>query len=107
MKYYCQKCHLIYDQDICLQCGEKLKEAHLDDDCFLIEKKQLWADADMLKELLEEHHVPYYCASLMGAGMSLKIGPMLETYQFYVPYSHYDEALSCVKTLFGADEIEY
>lgn len=49
MKYYCQKCHLIYDQDICLQCGEKLKEAHLDDDCFLIEKKQLWADADMLK----------------------------------------------------------
>ena len=43
----------------------------------------------------------------MGAGMSLKIGPMLETYQFYVPYSHYDEALSCVKTLFGADEIEY
>lgn len=96
--YYCQECHMPYDQDVCPECGVKLPLAKEDDDCFLIEKKELWAD--MLKEVLENHHIPYYCEQEMGAGMSLKIGPMLESYQFYVPYSHYHEAMQCVETLF-------
>ncbi|WP_231385307.1 hypothetical protein [Candidatus Stoquefichus massiliensis] len=97
--YYCQDCHMPYEQDICPRCGVKLPLIKEDDDCFLVEKKELWAD--MLKEVLENHHIPYYCAQLMGAGMSLKVGPMLESYQFYVPYSHYHEAMQCVETLFS------
>ena len=96
--YYCHECHKPYLEEICPVCGEKLPLASSDDDCFLVEKQKLWAD--MLEEVLIHHHIPYYCEQSMGAGMSLKVGPMLETVQFYVPYSHYHEAMECVNTLF-------
>ena len=101
--FYCHECHQVYNTDVCPECGAHLKEAQKDDDCFLVEKKTIWAD--MLKELLENYHIPYYCEEAMGAGVSLKVGPMLESYQFYVPYSHYQQAMECVKTFFKDESI--
>lgn len=38
--YYCQDCHMPYEQDICPECGVQLPLAKEDDDCFLVEKKE-------------------------------------------------------------------
>lgn len=96
--YYCQVCHQVYETEVCPVCGHHLEFVKADDACFLIEKKEIWAE--MLKEILENHHIPYYYESSMGAGVALKVGPMLESYQFYVPYSHYQLAQDCILQFF-------
>ena len=88
--YYCQNCRMVYETEQCLECGEKLRLVKDDDPCFLVFKQVPLAD--MIRETLESHHIPYFDEPVMGAGLALKVGPMLEKYRFYVPYSSYDEA---------------
>lgn len=99
--FYCEDCRMLMSGDICLHCGKKLREPNDDDPCFLIEKEEIWSEA--LKEILENHQIPYYVAGSMGAGMALRVGPMLETYQFYVPYSSYEQAKECINHMFNQE----
>ena len=59
-----------------------LREVHDDDYCFLITQSAIWCEA--IKETLEQHHIVYECIQEMGSGLSLKVGPYLENYHFYV-----------------------
>ena len=75
-----------------------LKEVEPDDKCFLIEKEVMWAE--MLIEVLENNQIPYTYTTSMGAGMALKVGPLFERYQIFVPYAYIEQARDCVRTLF-------
>ncbi|NLF26313.1 MAG: hypothetical protein GX592_00330 [Clostridiales bacterium] len=60
--------------------------------------------ASMIDPLLEEAGIPHSKVDRMGMGMTLQLGTMLESYQFYVPYAAYPEALELVAGIFSNDE---
>lgn len=99
--YYCDSCRLVFEESVCQNCGRRLRCPAENDPCFLIEKQEIYAG--ILREYLENHHIPYYDEAAMGVGLSMKVGPMLERYRFYVPYAHYEKALKCVETLFSQE----
>lgn len=97
--YFCEKCATLNEDKICKNCGNKfLKPIEKDDYCFLTEKELIYAE--MLKELLDNYHIPYICEPIMGVGLALKVGIMRESYQFFVPYQYYEECLKIVNGRF-------
>ncbi|MEG0368250.1 MAG: hypothetical protein RR585_15505 [Coprobacillus sp.] len=98
--YYCDKCHMIFNENHCLNCGQiNLREVHDKDYCFLIEKEMMWCE--MFKEVLDNYDIPYICESSMGAAMGLKMGVAIEKYQIFTPYPYYQRAMQIVKHMFG------
>lgn len=70
-----------------------------DDLCFLVEKEQPWSE--VLADILEQNEIPFYKKGNMGAGLSIKVGPLFEKFQFYVPQSYLQKAQSLVNELFA------
>lgn len=99
MSKYCEKCNFVFNEERCPVCGKKSGKAPLPTDiCFLVEKEQIWGA--MLADVLAQHGIPYLSKNVLGAGLSMKIGPMLERVRFYVPYGCMVEAQEIVEELF-------
>lgn len=97
--YYCERCHHLSKKEVCCYCHhQKLRIVRDDDLCFLIERQMIWAE--MLKERFDKHHIFYECCVEKGAALALKVGPVLENYHFYVPYSQYCQAKEVVDEMF-------
>ena len=99
MMLYCGGCCRLFSGSACPSCGAAGRVPRPDDFCFLTEKEQLWAD--MLAEVLEENTIPFLQKGKLGAGLAMKMGPLLEQFRFYVPYAHFDAAAAIVEELFG------
>ncbi len=98
---YCEKCNVVFDGNVCPNCGnKKVREPNGKDLCFVVEKNVMWGE--MLADVLKQHNIPFYHRSVLGAGLALKVGPGLERYRFYVPYSHLSSAQSLVDALFSS-----
>lgn len=96
---YCPQCYHLTEKKICDYCqSKKIRPVKDDDKCFLTEKQLIWAE--MIKERLEQEHIPYQCMGNMGTGMAYKVGPYLENFTFYVPYSYYSSAKLIVDEMF-------
>ena len=101
MQRYCERCSVPFDGERCPVCGKKsARFAAPEDICFLTEKEQLWGG--MLADVLRQENIPFIRKSVMGAGMALKAGPMLERVRFYVYYKQLTEAADIVEGLFSA-----
>ena len=97
---YCEKCCRIFDDDRCPNCRKsKVREPEQNDPCFLAEEN--YVSSTILEDLLKQNNIPYLKKDVMGAGMAIKVGPMLERSRFYVPYAHLDTALAIVNELFS------
>ena len=97
---YCEKCCRIIDENRCPACGSrKVREPGPHDPCFLTEQGYL--QAGMLKDVLEQNGIHYLVRDVMGAGMAIKVGPMLERSRFYVPYEELRSAEDLVGELFA------
>lgn len=89
--YYCENCRLLLDSDCCPFCkSDKLREVKDEDYCFLTEKASVYSG--VLKEALEKEKIPYETHSAISSCKSLKHGPGVETYRFFVPYSFLNRA---------------
>ena len=73
-----------------------------DELCFLTEKGQPWSE--VLADVLKQSNIPFIKKGNMGAGLSIKVGPLLEKFQFYVPKSYSQEAQSVVDELFSGNK---
>ena len=57
--------------------------------------------------MLNQNHIPFLKKDVMGAGMAIKVGPMLERSRFYVPFEKLGSATALMEDLFSAaDETE-
>lgn len=96
---YCPRCYHLTNDNQCPYChSKKIRNVNPDDQCFLIERQLIWAE--MLKERLEQAHIPYQCSGQMGSGLALKAGPYLENFTFYVPYHYYSSAKQIIDDMF-------
>ncbi len=103
MTKYCSKCFLPFDGERCPVC-KRISDRTIgpDDLCFLTEKETIWSG--MLADVLDQKNIPYIKKSSMGAGLALSVGPMFETFRFYVLYRHLEDAKEVVEELFSSIE---
>ena len=58
----------------------------------------------ILEDVLKQNNIPYLRKDVMGAGMAIKVGPMLERSRFYVPFEQLRCAAALTENLFSAAE---
>ena len=96
---YCEKCKRIVETNICPACGsKKIREPETGDLCVLTE--QDYVSSGILEDVLKQDGIPYLRKDVMGAGMAIKVGPMLDRGRFYVMYEKLTDARVVVDELF-------
>ena len=58
----------------------------------------------ILEEILGQNSIPFLRKNVLGAGMAIKVGPMLERGRFYVPYELLPKAQALVNDFFSEEE---
>ena len=97
---YCEKCMRIIDADRCPHCRHsKVREPEASDLCFLTE--QDYIRSGILDDVLKQSSIPFLKKDVMGAGLAIKVGPMLDWSRFYVAFDRLQEALTVVDELFS------
>ena len=100
---YCEKCSRIIEDLRCPHCGgRRVREPAPKDPCFLTE--QDYISSGILEDVLAQNGIPFLKKGVMGAGMAVKVGPMLERNRFYVPFEQYENAVSVADELFSERE---
>ena len=100
---YCEKCSRIVEDDRCPVCkSRKTREPRELDPCFLTELDYI--STGILEDLLRQNGIPYLKKDVMGAGMAIKVGPMLERSRFYVSYGQLDSAKTILEEAFSSEE---
>lgn len=100
---YCEKCSRIIEADRCPVCrSRRIREPQAKDPCYLTE--QDYISSGILEDVLKQNNIPYLKKGVMGAGMAVKVGPMLERSRFYVPFDQLSSAEAVMEDLFSAAE---
>ncbi len=100
---YCEKCGCVIDADRCPFCKiRRIREAEPDDICFLTE--QDYVSSGMLEDVLQQNEIRFLKKNVMGAGVAIKVGPMLERSRFYVPFEQLEDAMAVVEDLFAVSQ---
>ena len=95
---YCEKCSRVFGGDRCPVCKKsRVREPEAKDPCFLTEQDYL--SAGILEDLLKQNAIPFLKKNVMGAGLAIKVGPMLDRSRFYVPYDRLDAAAAVLEEL--------
>jgi len=103
---YCEKCNRIIEADRCPVCkSRKIREPEAKDPCYLTE--QDYISSGILEDILKQNEIPYLKKDVMGAGMAIKVGPMLERSRFYVPFEHLSSAKDILEDLFSVAEEDH
>ncbi len=104
---YCEKCKRIFEEEKCPVCWHsQVREPEPGDLCFLTE--QDYVSSGILEDILKQEGVPFLKKEVLGAGLSFRVGPMLDRSRFYVPFEHMQKALPLLEDLFAvpAEEAE-
>ena len=100
---FCEKCKRIIEADHCPFCRHsKVREPEQGDLCFLTE--QDYISSGILEDILKQNSIPYLKKGVMGAGLAIKVGPMLDRSRFYVAYSQLANAMSVVNGFLTVSE---
>ena len=99
---YCPNCHLLVRGTRCPVCGRRWLEPPLPEDfCFLGEQDSVWAG--VLEDCLRQNAIPYLTQNTLGAGLTAKMGTLLEKTKFYVRYAFYQKAKELEAELFAGE----
>ena len=100
---YCEKCNRIIEGERCPVCkSRKIREPEAKDPCYLTE--QDYISSGILEDVLKQNGIPYLKKDVMGAGVAIKVGPMLERSRFYVPFEQLSGARDVLESLFPSTE---
>ncbi len=97
---YCEKCCRIIEGDRCPVCkSRKVREPEPKDLCLLTE--QDYISSGILEDVLKQNGIPFLKKEVMGAGLAIKVGPMLDRSRFYVSFDRLREAEAVTEDLFA------
>lgn len=100
---YCEKCCRIFDGDRCPHCKRsRVREPEPKDPCFLTEQDYL--PTSILEDVLNQNGIPFLKKGVMGAGLAIKAGPVMERTRFYVSYDRLEQAMAVVEELFSVED---
>ena len=96
---YCEKCMMLCDEKKCPNCGiEKLRVPKENDPVFLMTKEGIWSGG--IEEILKENSIPCLKQGIQGTALTIKMGDITETYQFFVPFGAYEKSKELLRHLF-------
>lgn len=99
--YFCEKCNLLMQDNICEQCGKKkLREVQDDDFCYYINLPS--NHAKYFEENLQLQNIP---VALLGKGLDLRTRTS-STYNIFVPYGYFGKATEVYHMLWGQQGID-
>lgn len=100
--YFCEKCHLLMQDNVCGNCGKKkLREAQYEDYCFFI---KLSADcARYFEESLKLQNIP---VALLGVGLDLRTRTS-DYFNIFIPYDYFAKANEVYNMLWKQQESDY
>ena len=102
---YCEYCSHLAEENHCPVCGRRnLREVREKDPCFLTE--QDFIRTGILEDVLRQNGIPFLKKSVLGAGLSIRVGPMLDRGRIYVAYDLLPRAQDLMDDLFSPDETE-
>lgn len=102
---YCETCQRLFSEAICPTCLEDTGRPPKPKDFVLLTQREaIWKDT--LGDVLTKNGIAYTTKGDLGAGISMKIGPGFEHFQFYVPYHKLEEATALTEQLFSLPEGE-
>ncbi len=97
---YCPHCHILTVNVRCPIClSREVREPQEGDYCFLTEKEKLWAPT--VADILSKNAIPYVAESVLGAGLSARMGSSFERVRIYVPYEYYHAARELERGFFS------
>ena len=97
---YCPDCNHLTEEARCPVCrNRELREPEAGDPCFLAELE--FIQSGIIEDMLKQNGIPYLKKDVMGAGLAIKVGPMLERSRFYVSFEQLERAMSIVEELFA------
>ena len=100
---YCEKCCRIIEEKRCPFCNSRrVRVPEPTDLCFLTE--QGYVSTGILEDVLKQNQIHYLTKGALGAGLAIRVGPVLEWTRFYVPYEQWEEARTIVDDLFAPVE---
>lgn len=100
---YCENCSRLTEEDRCPFCRSRnLREPKEKDPCFLTE--QDFVSSGILEDVLKQNGVPFLKKNVLGAGVAIRVGPMLDRGRFYVAYDLLPKARELAEDLFAPDE---
>ena len=98
---YCEKCKRMVEAACCPHCGSRKVRMPEAGDLVLLAEED-YITTGILEDLLRQEGIPYLKKDVMGAGMAIKVGPMLERSRFYVPFDRLQDAVSVMDEVFPA-----
>lgn len=100
---YCEKCKRIIPEERCSFCKRStVREPKAKDLCLLTETDYI--SSGILEDVLQQRGIPFLRKGVMGAGLAIKVGPMLDRSRFYVPFDQLETAMGVRDELFAASE---
>lgn len=100
----CPNCRTLVQGDRCPACDNRwLDVPTAADYCYLTERESLWAG--VLEDCLKKNGIPYLTRNALGAGLTAKLGTMMESVRFYVPYGDHARAKELEEALFSNEAI--
>ena len=97
---YCARCMRLCEGPLCPVCRKSdLRQPEAKDVCFLTERGQIWGS--ILEDNLNDCRIPFLKKEVLGAGLAIKVGPMLDRSRFYVRYPQLDSARAVMEDLFA------
>ena len=100
---YCEKCKRIIQEERCPFCKRSIvREPVAEDLCLVTELDYI--SSGILEDVLRQNGIHFLKKGVMGAGMAIKVGPMLERSRFYVTYDLLEKASSVADELFASAE---
>ncbi len=100
---YCEKCKRIIQEERCPFCKRStVREPEQKDPCLLTEMDYI--SSGILEDVLQQRGIPFLRKGVMGAGLAIKVGPMLDRSRFYVPFDQLETAMAVTDELFAASE---
>lgn len=101
---YCKNCQRLVDGEVCPHCRNKKLRVALDADFCLIAEIP-YMQAEMLKEVYADNDIPCTERSVLGAGITSRLGVNVERVRLYVPYDRFEPAQELYRAFFeGAAE---
>ena len=96
---YCPNCHILVRSTRCPQCDRRwLEEPKPEDYCLLSERDVIWSG--VLEDCLRQNGILYLTQNVMGAGLTSKLGNLMERIRVYVRYGNLAHARDLEAQLF-------
>lgn len=103
--FYCTSCQTVCETPICPHCGKKKLTSVKETDELYLGTLTI-QNANLLCEALEEEGILYRKVPTQGAGITMRIGTMFESFAFYILYRDLERVEQLWSNLFKADAAE-